>query len=126
LIETLQDAFDALISEMEGFPPGAWELARPNITSWAQDLVDVTPTKAINEARDRIFDLGKRIDTICRIVIHDEERSTDEEKAPGNPSEAEDDEEEEASPGEVLLKNQHAVSSVQIILSDNAKLSCVV
>jgi hypothetical protein len=104
---------------MEGFPPGAWELARPNITSWAQDLLDITPTKAVNAARDHIFDLGKRIDKICRVVILDEEKSTDEEEplVITIENEDEDDVEEGAPVSEVLLKNQHAVSHILFISS---------
>ena len=65
---------------MEGFPPGSWDLARTNFVTWANDLTRAPASKGVNAARDRIFDLGRRLDTILRVIMYDEEVSEDEDE----------------------------------------------
>ena len=66
---------------MEQFPPGAWDLARPSVTTWSIDLMNAIPTRGVNDARDKLYDLGKRIDKISRVIIHDNKESTEDEMA---------------------------------------------
>ena len=79
---------------MEVFPPGGWDLARPNITTWASDLEGAVPSKSINRCRDKVFTLGRHIDTLSRVAMYDEEESSgheSEEAAEPAPVEVEED-----------------------------------
>ena len=64
---------------MEAFPPGAWEFPRPNIIAWSSDLAAAYPTKNLNLARDRVFQLGRRLDVVNRVVMVEDDLDDDEE-----------------------------------------------
>lgn len=99
---------------MEGFPPGAWDLARPNITTWASDLMQALPSQSLNTARDKIFDVGRRIDQANRVLMHERDESDEEfEEVRPPPSAIEVDDEEE---GEDLVKNDPAVGDIDNLL----------
>src|SRR6266446_2520283 len=49
---------------METFSVEDWELARSNIITWGSDLSSAPPTTEIRAIRQRIYDLGKRIDDL--------------------------------------------------------------
>ena len=51
---------------MEALPVESWELARPNITTWADDLSAAPNTRDISKACGRVFDLGRCIDILTR------------------------------------------------------------
>jgi hypothetical protein len=72
---------------MEQFPPGAWELGRPNLIEWARDLTTAPPSKGINAARDRLFELGRRVDKMMRVIMYDDEFDPDDEEAKEGDSE---------------------------------------
>ena len=57
----------ALVVCMESFPSGTIELARPNIMQWGQDLTTGPRTAGAVVCRDRIFELGKRIDRLAQV-----------------------------------------------------------
>jgi hypothetical protein len=58
---------------METFPVEDWELARANIIAWASDLSSARSTKDLRAIRDRIYELGKRIDDMTRPLVQDED-----------------------------------------------------
>ena len=96
---------------MESIGAGDWELARPNVTTWASDLTDAPAMKELVAIRDRIFDLSKHIDTLTRPPILEEEdpatpeEEEHEETAP-DPQEVEDDEDE----SEEMVENEPKVN----------------
>ena len=51
---------------MEALPVESWELTRPNITTWADDLSAAPNTRDISKASGRVFDLGRHIDILTR------------------------------------------------------------
>jgi hypothetical protein len=63
---------------MDQFPPGAWELGRPNIIEWTRDLTAAPPSAVTNAARDRLFELGRRLDILMRVVMQEEEVDSEE------------------------------------------------
>ena len=63
---------------MEALPVESWELARPNITTWADDLSAAPNTRDISKARGRVFDLGRRIDVLTRPPFVDVDKITPE------------------------------------------------
>ena len=69
---------------MESHPPGDWNLPRPNITQWYEDLRQAM--------RDHILELAGRIDRLTRPPVHEEESLTEEpvEVAAGSPLEEEE------------------------------------
>ena len=62
---------------MESFPPGEWNLPRPNITRWYEDLKQAMPTNGTHRARDHILELAGRIDRITRPPVYEEEGLTE-------------------------------------------------
>lgn len=65
---------------MSAFPTGAWDLQRPNIVSWASDLNNAHPSLGLNEARGYLFELGRRLDTLLQVPIHEDEDDEDEDE----------------------------------------------
>src|ERR1700719_1709515 len=65
---------------MERFPPGAWDLTRPNVINWIADLARVEVSASLNRCRDLLFRLGQRIDTISRVTMHEEDDDDEEEE----------------------------------------------
>ena len=63
---------------MEALPVESWELARPNITTWADDLSAAPNTRDISKARGRVFDLGRRINVLTRPPFVDVDKITPE------------------------------------------------
>jgi hypothetical protein len=88
---------------METFSVEDWELARSNIITWASDLSSAPPTKELRAIRQRIYDLGKRIDDLTLPPVQDEEPTTPEkedvqdetEQVADEADDAEEEEEEE-------------------------------
>jgi hypothetical protein len=78
--------------------------------SWAQDLTEARPIKEIVEARDKIYDLGKRIDIMTRPPIQDDEPSTPEGETilpePQEMNIEDEDPEEEAEPEFVVNETE--------------------
>jgi hypothetical protein len=105
LTSHIQNAFVALVTEMESVSAENWELARPNITPWAHDLTGVTPTRELLAARDQIYDLGRRIDVLTRPPVLDDPVTPEEE---GSGAEEQEEVEEEAEPA--LIENETIVS----------------
>lgn len=102
IADRIQDALEALVTEMESLSSGQWELGRTNITSWANDLGSVTPTRDLASARDRVFDLSKRIDILTRPPIQEEsdspEEDAPEEEAANTPEPQQDEEGDDEIP----------------------------
>jgi len=67
---------------MEEFPPGAWELPRPNIATWADDLRKAYPSNGVNNARGRLFQLASRVDAVNHVIMHDDDEEGDNEEIP--------------------------------------------
>jgi hypothetical protein len=90
---------------MEPYGPGSFEITRPNIMAWTQDLMAGPYSKGAAAARDRVYELGKRIDLLTRReVLVDEEDLTVENDADLG---AGDDSREEAS--EEWIENEETV-----------------
>ena len=77
---------------MESLPPGDWNLPRPNITHWYEDLRQAMSTNGTHRARDLIHELSGRIDRLTRPPVHEEESLAEEpvEVAAGSPLEEEE------------------------------------
>ena len=58
---------------MESLSVEDWELARANIISWASDLSSARSSKDVRAVRDRIYDLGTRIDDMTQPLAQDED-----------------------------------------------------
>lgn len=56
---------------MEQFPPGGWDLDRPNLVSWTNELGQLPASTSLNNARDRLFTLGRKVDGLTRVITHD-------------------------------------------------------
>ena len=63
---------------MESLPPGDWNLPRPNITQWYEDLRQAMPTNGTHRAWDHIHELAGRIDRITQPPVYEEESLTEE------------------------------------------------
>jgi hypothetical protein len=107
LTSHIQNAFVALVTEMESTSVENWELARPNITPWAHDLTGVAPTRELLAARDQIYDLGRRIDVLTRPPVLDDPATPEEE---GSGADEQEDVEEEAEAEPALIENETIVS----------------
>jgi hypothetical protein len=57
---------------METFPPGGWDIARPNVVSWYADLGTIEPSSTVNGFRDALFQLGRRFDGLNRVITHND------------------------------------------------------
>jgi hypothetical protein len=68
------------VTEMETFPVEDWELARSNILTWASDLSSAPPTKELRTIRQRIYELGKRIDDLTLPPVQDDDPATPDEE----------------------------------------------
>ena len=60
---------------MEAFPPGAWEVSRPNVVLWITEFGTAPPSRSINNIRDRLFTLGRRYDLLCRAIMYEDKVS---------------------------------------------------
>ena len=49
---------------MAAFPPGSWDLPRPNISSWADDLLSAAPSAPLSSCRTRLRAFGARLDSL--------------------------------------------------------------
>jgi hypothetical protein len=97
---------------METFQVEDWELARSNILSWASDLSSAPPTKELRTLRNRIYELGRRIDDLTLPPVQDDEPTTPEEESVQKKVEpvaddVEDEEEDEEGPE--LIENDFPV-----------------
>ena len=102
---------------MESLSVEDWEFARANITSWASDLTDGPNTKSLSDIRDKIYDLGKRIDILTRPPFLEPEspEAMDDAQAEDLASageEPEEEEEEETVPEEI--ENETMVSDLNV------------
>jgi hypothetical protein len=97
---------------METFQVEDWELARSNILSWASDLSSAPPTKELRTLRNRIYELGRRIDDLTLPPVQDDEPETPEEEgvqeeiAPVADDAADEEEDDE---GPELIENDFPV-----------------
>jgi hypothetical protein len=62
---------------MEAFPPGAWEFTRPSVLSWTAELRSAHPSKGLDNAVDRIFDLGRRFDALNKVPMFENDDWSD-------------------------------------------------
>jgi hypothetical protein len=100
---------------MEGLDVENWELAHSNIISWASDLSSARSSKDIRALRDRIYDLGKRIDEITCPPVQEESDSPEEDAHPEPQSNEEAvDEHLEAMPE--FVENETTVSLLRSFL----------
>lgn len=74
---------------MESRPPATWDFRRPNPVTWVNDLSAVPPSRSINDVRGRIFDLGRRLDSLTQPPV-DEEEEYDFEDEEGVPQASDD------------------------------------
>jgi hypothetical protein len=94
---------------MEAFPAGAWELDRPNITTWTPVLESaLRSTRGLVSAKEKIVELGNRINLINQTTLYDDEEASGEEpndwgKAVGDSQDVEEPEDAEPEIEEPLL-----------------------
>ena len=95
--------------------PGSFELSRPNLMPWIQDLMHGNYAKDAALARDRIYELAREIDLLTQKVSSEEEnRSTDEVS-----TSLRIDEGTSAVPISVPIQNEEAVSIISWLLADS-------
>ena len=89
---------------MKTYGPGSFELTRPNLTSWIQDLTVGRYSKDAALVRDRIYELVRDLDLLTQKASSEEEsRSTDEVNTSLRI-------EEDERPRTVPIENEEAVS----------------
>lgn len=64
---------ESLLKVLETFPPGAWELPRPNISHWNDELANAFPSNGLNRARSRVSSIGRRLDVIKQVPLREDE-----------------------------------------------------
>jgi hypothetical protein len=104
---------------METFQVEDWELARSNILSWASDLSNAPPTKELRVLRNRIYELGRRIDDLTLPPVQDDQPSTPEEEIVEKEVEpvADDvEDEQEDDEGPELIENDFPVCFLLLFL----------
>lgn len=55
---------------MAAFPPGGWDIARPNVVSWYTELGTLPSSSSLNNVRSRLFTIGDRFDGLNRVITH--------------------------------------------------------
>ena len=89
---------------MKKYGPGSFELTRPNLTSWIQDLTVGRFSKDAALVRDRIYELARDLDLLTQKASSEEEsHSTDEVNTSLRI-------EEDERPRTVPIENEEAVS----------------